>query len=53
MAYGMEVVLPLATLLPTARTVDFNPVDNNALVGAELYFAKELQDTANLKHAAY
>ncbi|XP_058218439.1 uncharacterized protein LOC131329357 [Rhododendron vialii] len=53
MAYGMEAVLPLSTMIPTARTENFNPVDNNALVGTELDLAEELRDDANLRHAAY
>ncbi|XP_058218306.1 uncharacterized protein LOC131329231 [Rhododendron vialii] len=53
MAYGMEAVLPLSTLIPTTRMENFNHVDNNALVGAELNFAEELRDNANLWHAAY
>lgn len=53
MAYGMEAILPLASLIPTARTEDFSPVDNNALVGAQLDFTEELRDHANLRHAAY
>lgn len=53
MAYGMEAVLLLSTLIPTARTENFNPVDSNVLVGAELDFAEELRDNANLRHAAY
>ncbi|XP_058202708.1 uncharacterized protein LOC131317152 [Rhododendron vialii] len=53
MAYGMEVVLPLSTMIPTAQTENLHPVDNNALVGAELDFAEELRDNANLRHAAY
>ncbi|XP_058180125.1 uncharacterized protein LOC131298668 [Rhododendron vialii] len=53
MSYGMEAVLPLSTMIPTARTENFNHVDNNALVGVELDFAEELRDNANLRHAAY
>ncbi|XP_058223017.1 uncharacterized protein LOC131332738 [Rhododendron vialii] len=53
MAYGMEVVLPLSTMIPTARMENFNPIDNNALVGAELDLAEELRDNANLWHAAH
>lgn len=53
MAYGMEAVLPLFTLIPTDRIENFNPVDNNALIGAELDFTEELRDNANLRHAAY
>lgn len=53
MAYGMEAILPLASLIPMARTEDFSPVDNNALVGAQLDFTEELRDHANLRHAAY
>ncbi|XP_058217376.1 uncharacterized protein LOC131328449 [Rhododendron vialii] len=53
MAYGMEAVLPLSTMIPTARTENFKPVDNNALVGSELDFAEELRDNTNLRHAAY
>ncbi|XP_058192044.1 uncharacterized protein LOC131309421 [Rhododendron vialii] len=53
MAYGMEAVLPLSTMIPTVRTENFNPIDNSALVGTELDLAKELRDNANLRHAAY
>ncbi|XP_058180011.1 uncharacterized protein LOC131298545 [Rhododendron vialii] len=53
MAYGMEAILPLSTMLPTVRMENFNPVDNNALVGTELDLAEELRDNANLRQAAY
>lgn len=38
---------------PWLGTENFNLVDNNALAGAELEFAEELRDNANLRLAAY
>lgn len=53
MAYGIEAVLPLVTLILTDRTEDFRPVDNNSPVGTKLDLAKELRDNANLQQATY
>lgn len=53
MAYGMEAVLPLETLLPIARTEDFDFDDNTARAEATLDFTEELRDNANLAHVAY
>ncbi|KAI8560413.1 hypothetical protein RHMOL_Rhmol04G0253500 [Rhododendron molle] len=53
MAYGMEVVLPLETLLPTPHSEDFDFEGNTALVAEEFDFTEKLRDHANRKHAAY
>lgn len=53
MAYGMEAVLPLATLIPIARTENFDVPTNDEAVDRELDLAEELRDEAHLKHSSY
>lgn len=53
MAYGMEVVLPLPTLIPTSRTESFVPSTNDVHLANKLDIAEELREETNLKHAAY
>ncbi|KAH7841481.1 hypothetical protein Vadar_030383 [Vaccinium darrowii] len=49
----MEAVLPLATLIPTARTENFDVQTNDEAIDRELDLAEELRDKAHLKHASY
>lgn len=53
MAYSMEAVLPLATLLPTDRTESFDVPTNDEAMDRELDLAEELREEAHLKHASY
>ena len=53
MAYGMEAVLPLATLIPTARTENFDVPTNDEAMDRELDLAEELREEAHLNHASY
>ena len=49
LVYGADAVVPVETLVPSARVLDFNKEDNDEALRTELYVREERRDIAALK----
>ena len=53
MTYGVEVVIPLETGLPTLRMSSFTPNNNDGLLGKSLDLVKERRENVMVQLAYY